>query len=98
MDGVAYLISQKYKIGTLNERIPDGENRLEILVSVKSVGQKEWMDAGRNGFNSELKLTTAAVNYSGEKEIEYDGIHYSIYRTFRPDNSDEIELYLQRKA
>ena len=47
MDGVAYLLSQKYKIGTLNERIPDGENRLEILVSEKSVSRREWMDAGR---------------------------------------------------
>ena len=98
MDGVAYLLSQKYKIGTLNERIPDGENRVEILVSEKSVSRREWMDAGRNGLNSEIELTTAAINYSGEREIEYKQIRYGIYRTFRPEGSDDIELYLNRKA
>ncbi len=98
MDGVAYLISVIYKEDSLGQKIPNGENRLEVFVTVESVGRREWIDAGRNGLNPELKLTTASLNYSGEKEIEYEGVRYAVYRTYNAPDSDEIEFYLQRKA
>lgn len=98
MDGVAYLISTSYKEDNLGQRIPDGETRVEIYVIIESVNRREWMDAGRNGFNPEIKLKTAAINYSGEREIEVDGTRYSVYRTYNPPASDEVELYLERKA
>ncbi len=98
MDGIAYLIKATYKEDALAQRIPDGEIRLELPVSVESVTRREWMDAGRNGLNAEKMLKTAAVNYAGEREIEYEGVRYAIYRTYNPPASDEIELYLQRKA
>lgn len=98
MDGVAYLISQTYQKGSLGQHIPAKEAREEVLVTCESVSRREWMDAGRNGLNPEIMLKTAAVNYSGEKEIEYEGVRYAVYRTFNPPDSDDIELYLQRKA
>lgn len=98
MDGVAYLISLSYEEDHLGQRIPNGENRTEVFVTVDSIDRREWMDAGRNGMKPELKLKTASVNYSGEKEIEYEGTMYSIYRTYNIPDSDEIELYLQRKV
>lgn len=96
--GEAELISTTYKEDAAGQRIPDGEVRTEILVRVESVNRREWTDAGRNGFNPEIKLITAAINYSGEREIEFDGARYSVYRTYNLPNSDEIELYLERKA
>ena len=39
-----------------------------------------------------------AVNYLGETEIEYKDAQYEIYRTYHEKDSDEIELYLHRKA
>ena len=98
MDGVAYLIQKKYVADNIGQLIPDGETRLELFVSVESINRREWMDAGRNGLNPEIKLVTAAINYSGEKEIEYKGVRYAIYRTYNVPDSDDVELYLQRKA
>lgn len=98
MCGEAYLIQVSYKEDALGQMILDTEIRKEILTEIESVNRREWFDAGRNGFKPEIKLKTAAVNYSGEKEIEFEGVRYSIYRTFKLTSSDEIELYLERKA
>lgn len=98
MDGVAFLIQTTYKKDMIGQFIPDKETLIEVLVTVESVSRREWMDAGRNGLSPEYKMTTAAINYSGEKEVEYEGVRYAIYRTYNPPESDEIELYLQRKA
>lgn len=98
MDGVAYLIQKTYTEDTLGQRIPTEEKQVEIFVSVDSVSRREWADAGRNGYNPERKLTTAAINYSGEAEIMYEGVRYAIYRTYTPPDTDVVELYLHRKA
>ena len=92
------LIQKTYTEDALGQRIPTEETLVEILVTVDSVGRREWADAGRNGYNPEMKLTTAAINYSNETEIMYDGVRYAIYRTHTPPNTDDIELYLHRKA
>lgn len=98
MDGVAYLIRTSYKKDEFSQRIPDSEMRLEIMVTVESVSRREWMEAGRNGLSPEFVAKTAAINYSGEKVVEYEGIRYAVYRTYNPPESDEIELYLQKKV
>ena len=54
--------------------------------------------AGQTGLNPEIMLETAVTNYAGEKDVEYNNVRYSIYRTYRPYDSDIIELYLTRKA
>lgn len=98
MDGVVYLIQKIYKEDAIGQRIPDVENRLELFAAIESVSRREWAEAGRNGLKPEIKITTAAINYSGEKEIEYNGTRYSVYRTYHLPESDQIELYLERKA
>lgn len=98
MDGVAYLIQKTYKEDGIGQRVPENETRLEIFVTVESVNRREWAEAGKNGLNPEIKITTATINYSGEKEVEYNGIRYSVYRSYQLPASDRIELYLERKA
>ncbi len=98
MDGMVSLIQKSYTKDEIGQYIPNGESRIEIFVTVNSVSRREWMDAGRNGMRPELMLTTASINYSGEKEVEYEGVRYAVYRTYNPPDSDEIEIYLQRKA
>lgn len=97
MDGVAYLIAETFEEDAIGQRIPQ-ENRREIFVTVDNIGRNEWMEAGRNGLSPELMLKTAAINYSGEEIIEFEGARYAIYRTHRKAVTDEIEFYLQRKA
>lgn len=97
MDGVAYLIQETYIQDSLGQRIPS-ESKSEILVSTGDINRSEWFNAGRNGLNPEIMLMTAAVNYSGEKIIEYGNVRYGIYRIYHKKESDEIELYLHLKG
>ena len=97
MDGVAYLIQETYIQDSIGQHIPS-ETKNEILVSTGDINRSEWFNAGRNGLNPEIMLTTAAANYSGEKIIEYENVRYGIYRTYHRKESDEIELYLHLKG
>ena len=49
------------------------------------------------GHQAEIVAITNAANYMGEQTAELNGKRYAIYRTYRPENSDEIELYLEEK-
>lgn len=70
----------------------------QIFGSISSVNRAEWYSAGQEGRKPELVFTTPIINYSGQPEAEYHGTRYSIYRTYLRQGSDEMELYLERKA
>lgn len=97
MEGTAYLIHQSYEIDEIGQRIPF-EELIEVLCHIESIGQREFFSAGQNGINSDIKIVTNAVNYNNEEIIEYNGGRYGIYRTFRRNDSDEIELYCEWKG
>lgn len=97
MDGTAYLIKETFSKDSIGQPIA-AETSTEIYVHEGSVNRSEFYEAGQHGLSADLLLYTAAVNYSGEKLIRYNGEPYGIYRTYRDPDSDEIELYLERKA
>lgn len=97
MEGSAYLIRETYIIDDIGQRIPV-EEEIEILCHIESIGQREFFSAGQNGINSDLRIVTQAVNYNNEQIIEFKGELYGIYRTFRKNDSDEIELYCEWKG
>lgn len=98
MDGSALLVYLKTESeDDIGQPIMVEDTR-EILVSSSSVTRSEFFSASRSGLTPEHVLKTAAVNYNGEKNIIYEGVRYSIYRTFQGEDDDEIELYLNRKA
>lgn len=97
MEGSANLVKHTYVIDSFNQYIPVDEVR-EILCHIESVGQREFFSAGQNGINSDLKVVTQSVNYENEEILEYNGQQYGIYRTFRRQDSDEIELYCEWKG
>lgn len=93
MDGDAYLIQKTY---TSNNGIKAvTELQVQIFVHVESVSRAEYFSAGQNGLASNYVLKTNSVNYNGENEVIYEGKRYSIYRTYRDPESDQIELYLE---
>ena len=98
MDSVLTLIGVQKDQNSLGEYVKSSETKQEVLGTVESVTRAEWYQAGREGKNPEIVFTTPIVNYSGEQEAELNGIRYSIYRTYMANESDEIELYLERKA
>ncbi len=97
MDGTAYLIQETYRSDKIGQYISGGEKK-EILVSEGPLTRTEYFKAGQSGMNPEVMLTTAAVNYSGETIIEYKNVRYGVYRTYLRPDTDEIELYLHKKA
>lgn len=70
----------------------------QVFCTVNSVTRTEFFSAGRNGLNPEYMFEVFAGDYSGERTLEYNGATYAIYRTYRPLNSDYIELYAQTEG
>ena len=90
------LISCTYTADDLGQQIATETSR-QVFCDVKSVSQAEWFEGGRNGLKPEYKITMFLYDYNGEKVAEFDGVRYSIYRTFKAQN-EVIELYLEAKA
>ena len=93
---IVTLISQTYTQNTLNEYIAT-EKTTDVFCSMESVGQREWAEASRQGFNPEIRLTMNRWEYSGEKIVEFEGQRYSVYRTY-VGRGEDIELYLERQT
>lgn len=69
----------------------------EVYCQVESVAQKEFFEAGRNGYNPSFKFTVFFADYDDEPIVEYKGNQYSVYRTYlRRD--DRMEIYVERKG
>lgn len=101
MDDVITLVGMIYKDDGLKQKVPVDSLR-EVWARIESISRSEWNAAGREGLNPQLLIVTAAVNYNGEKIVQIGkgqaARRYSVYRTYRLADSDEIELYLERKA
>lgn len=77
----------------------DGEAvEREVYARMESVDRTEFFSGGKSGFRPELRFKVFHGEYHGEDELVWNGQHYAIYRTYRPDGSDELELYAQREA
>lgn len=68
-----------------------------VLCGVRSIGQKEFYQANATDFHPELKLVLADyLDYQDERLVEYNGIRYSVIRTYR--SGQELELVVERAA
>lgn len=98
MDSFAYLIKQAYEKDNIGQLKKKKETKTEIFVTVLSITRNEFYKAGSGGITPDYVLKTASINYTGEQEIELDGVRYAVYRTYSPPDSDDIELYVHKKA
>lgn len=69
----------------------------EVLCECHEISRNEFFEAGRNGLNPQFMFTVFAGDYNGQSECFYNGLRYSIYRTYKADG-DYIELYVERKG
>jgi len=92
---IAYLVVDSY---TQNEFgvMEKSTTRYKVFANVTSVTGQEWFEGGRNGLNPQFRFTLFSHDYHGEKVIEYQGVQYTIYRTYLR-NVDEIELYTEKR-
>lgn len=95
-DVIAYLIGKTITMNSRKQEV-ETDTRTEIMALYESVSQSEFYKGGEAGLKPEFRLTTAIIDYSGEKEVELDGKRYGIYRTYEVDK-DYIELYCERKG
>jgi len=72
------------------------ETLRQVYANVQSVNRTEFFEGGRNGLNPEYVMTVFFADYQGEKVLEFQGVRYTIYRTYQRRN-DELELYVERR-
>lgn len=73
---------QKDEYGVWRDDMPV---RREVFAQAESVGRTEFFAAGQNGLRPEYRFRVFAAEYHGERECEYNGERYAIYRTYQPD-------------
>ena len=73
------------------------EEETTVMATVKSITASEFFEAGRNGFKPEFRFDMFLYDYDGQKELEYKGVRYTVYRTFM-GKSDTVELYVTLKG
>lgn len=97
MTEVAYFLKNNYTKDALGQRIPAEKIRREFFCRESSITRNEFDVAGKQGIRASIVLITASINYEGEEEVEYDGSIYTIYRTYKTPDTDDIELYLEKR-
>ena len=96
MDDVLKLIQTTYTENDAGIQIPTNTAH-EVFCQKRSVSRNEFFNAGRNGLNPAFVFIVFKGDYEGESICEYDGLTYSIYRTYETGD-DYMELYVQRKG
>jgi SPP1 family predicted phage head-tail adaptor len=97
------LISQTITEDEIGNQIPV-ETRKTILCKVKSVGRSEFYGAATAGLRPEIVFVVHEFEYSGEREVEFEGERYKVIRTYRGGMTrhgsklafDEMELTCEK--
>ena len=97
MNNDANLITRSFDFDDYGNQVAT-ETKNPIPIEVHSISRNEFYRAGEQKLNPDMMVTTAAINYSGEELIEIDSVYYTIYRSYRDENTDDIELYLRKEV
>lgn len=71
------------------------EVKSHVFCEVDSITQSEFYQAANTELNPEYKFTIFFGDYDNQPLVEYNGVRYAIYRTYRA--GDNLELYAERK-
>lgn len=91
---VIYLVSETYSQDQYGVTTATQTLR-KTYADVQSVTGKEWFEGGRNGLNPQFRMRVRMGEYRGEEVLVYEGVFYTIYRTFM--DNDIIELYVEKR-
>lgn len=70
------------------------ETAVELICEVRSVSRVEFMEGRQGGLTPSFAFRVSEFAYNGQKLLEYEGVRYSIYRTYSADDN-HIELYAE---
>lgn len=69
----------------------------EVFCELSSITQKEFYQAQAVGIQPELCfLLSDYLDYQNEECIEFEGTRYKVIRTYKPKNSNSIEIYVSK--
>lgn len=84
---------------TLKEQINDEETEeITVLCEVDSITQSEFEAAGQKDIKPRYKFTVWVFEYNDQTELEYNGQRLTIYRTYRRQQEEKIELYAEKRV
>ena len=95
MDTVVKLIAISTTKNDFGEDI-DTEVETTVFASLQDVGRAEFFKAAELALAPQFIARTAAINYSGQRILDYGGQRFAIYRTYL--DGDYVELYCEKKA
>lgn len=102
MDEQIYLIAQTYERDSLGQSITKDGTPSPVWAKIKSISRAEWAAAGQHGLQPQLVAIVYALDYADQPVVMIgegkSAKRYSVYRTYRPENSEYMELYLERKV
>ena len=94
MTDVLTLIAQTISTDQYGNEVAT-EVKKQVFCEVDSITQTEFYQAANTELNPEYRFTIFFGDYDGQPLVEYNGVRYAIYRTYRAD--DNLELYVERK-
>ncbi|NTW04537.1 MAG: phage head closure protein [Peptococcaceae bacterium] len=75
-----------------SEGIPTpSESKTVVYCGLKSIGRSEFYAAAASGLSPELTFIIHGYEYSGQTEVEFEGVRYIVIRTYAAD-FEEVEL------
>ena len=73
------------------------ETEVNVIAQIRDITQTEFSSAGMAGFKPAKQFRVRSWEYCGERFVEYDGITYSVYRTYLAKDG-RMELYTEARA
>lgn len=95
MDTVVNLIALNIEKNAFGEDV-ETESATSVFASLQDVGRAEFFKAAELALAPQFIARTAAINYSGQRILDYGGQRFAIYRTYL--DGDYVELYCEKKA
>ena len=87
------LIAKTYTTDSIGQPTVT-ETIRDVICELRSVSGTEFSQARQNGINPQYMFVLSFFDYKGEQEVEFEGVRYSIYRTYIADDNT-IELYAE---
>lgn len=101
-DNVITLVSGQKNTNDYGDIVGENEQKRHVFASVESVTQTEFYQAQAVGRKAEIKFVLPDyLEYQGEEKVVYTPFcgqeeSYTIIRTFRRKNSNELEIVCEK--
>lgn len=95
MSDVLKLITESFTTDRYGNEVAT-ETKAEVFCEVYSISQNEFYSAGKEGFRPSFRFDVFFDDYDDQQIVEYNGKRYSVYRTYR--NNDTMELYAEMRV